>query len=645
MSSEPSIQSLPIGLPLSTGRGLRDQEIQLLRETAIAISGELDLEKTFSTIAEHARQLLHAETLLIPILDEDCARYTYRAGSGLHAAEVVGESLPLECGVCGWVWKHKKAWWRGVLDELSASERNQWEKEAGTLIMVPLVGKQHFLGGIAGINKTGGREFSERDLYLLEVFAAQATIAIENAMAFEQLSRAQAESELLQEQLQQLNKDLIQANRELENLALYDQLTQLPNGSLFRDRLRQNMSQAKKRATPVSLLLIDLDHFKEINDTHGHEVGDELIQQVGARLTTVMKSSETLARLGGDEFAMVINHSDETAVRYSARKILKSLEPAFVIEGREFIISASLGIACFPQHGENVSMLMRHADAAMYRAKRTKSRFCVFDTKEDQAADDNVLHTGDVRQAFEQQAFELYYQPQIDLVTRRITGVEALSRWNHPQRGFIRPDIFISLLEQAGLMHQFTHWVMQTAFWQCTQWRRQGYRLDISLNVTVQDLLDPEFLDRIDDLLQQYDVADQITLELTENLFLSDYQRVEKIMHALRERKFSMSIDDFGTGHSSLSRLKRLPVSEIKIDRSFVSQMDTDEDDAVIVQSTIELAHNLGLTVVAEGVENQQVLHRLARLRCDMAQGFHIGKPMPAAELAAVLKKIDHSSC
>ena len=258
----------------------RKHEIELLRETASAVGSELDLDKVFSLIVDRARELIGAETVLLPLLNPGCDEYTYRAGSGANVQEIVGESLPLDFGVCGWVWKHKRPWWRGVLSELSEQEKNLWEKEAGTLLLVPLVGRQHFLGGIAGINKSGGGEFTENDLQLLELFAGQAAIAIENAMAMERVGQAKREAEEAQGELKRVNKRLSAVNQELEYLSLYDNLTGLPNRSLFRDRIRKEIEQ--HGGAGLALLIIDIDRFQEINDSLGHEAGDELLRVVGA---------------------------------------------------------------------------------------------------------------------------------------------------------------------------------------------------------------------------------------------------------------------------------------------------------------------------------------------------------------------------
>ena len=285
----------------------RETEIALLSETAQVVNSELDLKTVFQLVTQRAQALIQAETVLIPLLDEDCQHYTYRAGFGKNTEEIVGESLPLDFGVCGWVWRHKRPWWRGVLDELNDEEKNKWEKEAGTLILVPLFGKRHFLGGIVGINKIGGGDFSKRDLDLLTLFASQVSIAIENATFFEEINRAKKQAEVYQQELQALNADLERrvhgrtaelaaANIKLKALALHDTLTGLPNRALIHDRLKYSIARAKRESQPLSIMMLDLDRFKEINDTLGHHIGDQFLIAIADRLRAVLRETDTVGR-------------------------------------------------------------------------------------------------------------------------------------------------------------------------------------------------------------------------------------------------------------------------------------------------------------------------------------------------------------
>ena len=367
----------------------RELEITMLRETAEAMSGELGLENIFQVVADHARRNILAETVLIPVLDENLARYTYRAGCGKNADEIVGQTLSLDTGVCGWVWRHKRPWWRGVLDELDEAERNRWEKEAGSIILVPLIGKHRILGGIAGLNKIGGEDFTRRDLDLLTLFANQVSFAIENTQLFDQLKLAKARVEEYQKELQTLNVELerriaqrtstlANAVKELKHLALHDTLTDLPNRSLVEDRLQQGIYNAKREKNVLSFVMLDLDHFKEVNDRHGHDAGDSLLRLAALRLRQVLRMSDTAGRLGGDEFALVLPSTDAAGAEKVAEKLLKVMEPPFKLGDKAISAPCSIGIAAYPEHGEDVDTLCRRADMAMYAAKRDGQRYAVY---------------------------------------------------------------------------------------------------------------------------------------------------------------------------------------------------------------------------------------------------------------------------
>lgn len=641
MVSEKPTAMNPVGRLINLEDELhnREREIELLKETAAAVGSELDMGTLLQLIAERARELIQAETLLIPILDDACQTYTYRAGSGRNAAEIIGEALPLDFGVCGWVWRKKRAWWRGALDELDAQERNRWEREAGTLILVPLVGKEHFLGGLAGINKITGDDFSHRDLNLLTLFASQVSVAIENAMAYAELALAKTTAEAYQNELRRLNTHLTATNKELEYLALYDQLTGLPNRSLIQDRLQQALRMAQRAQQSLAVMLIDLDLFKQVNDTLGHEAGDQLLKEVGRRFSSQLRHSDTVGRLGGDEFAVIAPSADTEAATSLARNLLAALEPEFEVNGTRFSVAASIGIAVYPTHGNDVSGLFRHADAAMYIAKRTRFGYSIYDASEEFSTPGRLALTGDLRQALANREFELYYQPKIDLNTGMLVGVEALSRWPHPHMGFVSPDEFIPIMEQTGLIRSHSLWAIERALHQVSCWQKNGLTLSVAVNLSMHSLLDPQFPGQLLALLNRFaDASLNLILEITESVFLSEHVTVRDALLQLRKQGVQFSIDDFGTGYSSLSRLRKLPVSELKIDRSFVKDMLKNNDDAVIVRSTVDLAHNLGLFVIAEGVESEASLMLLREMGCDLAQGDFISRSLPADEFALFLE-------
>ncbi len=618
---------------------LRESEIELLKETVTAVGSELDLNTVFQLVAERARELIQAETLLIPVLDDNTEQYTYRAGAGINADEIVGQSLPLDFGVCGWVWRHKRAWWRGVLDDLEPIERNRWESEAGTLILVPMVGRGQFLGGLAGINKIGGGDFTRLDLNLLSLFAGHVSIAIENAIAYAALKEAKLHAEAYQVELRQLNNDLTNINNELEHQALYDQLTQLPNRTLLQDRLKQALFVSERETKKVAVLMVDLDRFKEVNDSLGHEAGDQLLIQVAARFSGALRHSDTVGRLGGDEFAVIIPNADSELASHLASSLLQALDTEFEINGMRLSVSASIGISVYPLHGMDVGTLLKHADIAMYAAKRTRYGYAIYDADADEHQPGRLTLVGDLRQALINRELELYYQPKIDLRTGALYGAEALARWPHSKRGFVPPDEFIPIMEQTGLIRPFTIWAIEHALQQCALWHAENLDLTVAVNLSMESLLDSQFPVQLVALLKRSKTPPScLILEITESVFLSEHARVCSVLSLLREQGVQFSIDDFGTGHSSLSRLKKLPVSELKIDRSFVMDMEHDRDDAVIVRSTVDLAHNLGLAVIAEGVETEATLNLLRNMGCDMAQGYYIGRPLPADEFARFLE-------
>jgi len=616
----------------------REYEIQLLTETTQAIGSQLELEKVFAIIAQRARELVNAETLLIPILNKEFTEYTYRAGDGANIDEIIGERLPLDFGVCGWVWRNRKPWWRGVLEELSEEERNKWENEAGTLIMVPLMGRHSFLGGLSGINKIGGGEFTQNDLHILELFAGQVAIAIENAMAMEKLDEARQVSEAYQTELKSLNKRLVSVNHELEHLTLYDQLTGLPNRLLFRDRLQQDINIASQQNLFITIMIIDIDRFQEINEALGHEEGDKLLKEVSNRFIRTLGSKDTLARLGGDEFAvLMVNGSNDMAIE-QAQVFLDILEEPVQLSKESVSVSARIGITQYPEHGDDVQSLLKHMDAAIIAAKRSTESIHVYQADKDDTSGRLALYQS-IRQAFEQSEFLLYYQPKIELVSGIMIGVEALARWPDHNDGYVPTEMFISVMEQTGLINEFSYWALDTAMTQRVEWLLEGIDLKVSVNIPVTMVLENGFVSRMQSLQQQHNNVGGIILEITENIFFSDYDRLSRLMNDLQDLGYSFSIDDFGTGHSSLSRLRQLPVSEIKIDKSFVMDMLGNKDDEMIVKSTIELAHNLGIRICAEGVESTDVMQQLNNWRCDIIQGYYISKAMPATEVKSFIKK------
>ena len=418
--------------------------------------------------------------------------------------------------------------------------------------------------------------------------------------------------------------------------ALHDALTNLPNRRLFRDRVHQAVLLGRRTDVPVAVMILDLDRFKEVNDTLGHHIGDLLLQQVAARLQSTLREGDTIARLGGDEFAVLLpTVADETAVLQVADKIVQVLDEPFSLKGWTFDIDASIGIALFPEHGQSVDALLQRADVAMYLAKENRGGYELYRADRDRHSPRRLALLGELRRGIEDRHLLLHYQPKADMRTGGVRGVEALVRWVHPEHGVIPPDEFIPLAEHTGLIRTLTLFVLDEALAQCRLWQDQGLQLGVAVNLSVRNLYDPSFADEVGELLDRHRIAPELLeLEITESVIMADPLRAMSVLGLLSALGVGLSLDDFGVGYSSLAYLKRLPVTEIKIDKSFVMNITSDESDALIVRSTIGLARSLGLRTVAEGVETEESWARLVALGCDVAQGFYLCRPKPADELA-----------
>ena len=417
-----------------------------------------------------------------------------------------------------------------------------------------------------------------------------------------------------------------------EHLALHDALTDLPNRTLFSDRVEQAIALAERHQTTGAILVLDVDHFKDVNDTLGHHAGDRLLRDAAGRLGAVVRSSDTVARLGGDEFAVLLNDvTDVDGATKVAEEIRAALAVPVELEGIDVEVEPSIGIVLFPEHGSTPDDLLQRADVAMYEAKREKTRFSVYSATRDEHTPRRLALLSEMRRALEQQELVLHYQPIVDIGTGSVSGAEALARWQHPVHGLVPPGEFIPLAERTGLIRELTLYVLEAGLAQLQAWRRDGIDLTLSVNLSARNLLDRSLAATVARLLEAYDVpAHRLQLELTENTIMRDPTRSLGVLSELRDLGVRLAVDDFGTGYSSLSYLKHLPVTELKIDRSFVMQMTTDESDARIVQSTIDLSRNLGLRVVAEGVEDGETLSRLGEIGCHDAQGFYLSRPLPA---------------
>jgi diguanylate cyclase (GGDEF)-like protein len=449
----------------------------------------------------------------------------------------------------------------------------------------------------------------------LTLLAAQASAALANALRYEE-GRAFEER--------------------LAHQATHDALTGLPNRTLLRDRARSALARSRRNSTLVAVMFIDLDRFKEINDVLGHATGDALLQEVSARVLAHLRPEDTCARVGGDEFVVVSgDHADDRSILDLAQRLRSAVLAPFDVDGLSLDVEASIGLAWSPVHGDDVDALLRRADVAMYAAKHRREGIVVYTDADDRLTPVHLTTLGDLRRAVETEGQLItHFQPIIQLTDGQLASVEALVRWQHPVRGLVPPDDFIPVAEGTSVIHQITDHVLQLALGSLRHWQGRGLGLQLAVNLSARTLLDVSFSQRLVSLLERNEIDPcSLRLEITESTLLADPTRAIATMHRLRDLGLRLSIDDFGTGYSSMSYLRSLPVDEIKIDRSFVTDMLRSARDGAVVHSVVDLAHSLGLHVVAEGVEDEATLQALAQVGCDLAQGFHVGRPMTATAL------------
>jgi diguanylate cyclase (GGDEF)-like protein len=421
---------------------------------------------------------------------------------------------------------------------------------------------------------------------------------------------------------------------ETEHQALHDSLTGLPNRLLFRDRVEQALLRAQRSGEGVAVMLIDLDRFKEVNDTLGHESGDLLLRELGGRLASVLRSSDTFARLGGDEFGVVAPGAEEATLVQVVERILAAIERPFILGGLELEVGASIGIALHPRDADDVATLVKRADIAMYVAKNSRSRYTFYEPERDESDANRLTIVSGLRAGIERDELVLHYQPKFDLTTGQIESAEALVRWEHPTRGLLQPAEFLATAAETGLMPSLTRWVLDSALAECRTWSERGRRLPVAVNVDVRSLLDDSFADEVALALTRAGVEPELLeLEMTEGTVMTEPEAVAGVAVRLRELGVKLALDDFGSGFSSLSYLQRLPFSELKIDGSFIAPLASDRTVKPIVRSIISLGRNLRLRVVAEGIETAEVLRAVRATKCPFGQGYELAVPLPADEL------------
>jgi diguanylate cyclase (GGDEF)-like protein len=476
-------------------------------------------------------------------------------------------------------------------------------------VAVPLRGKAGIVGALVVADRTGDlRTFDKDDVLLLETVANQASVALRNGELMGQLRHE----------------------------ALHDALTGLPN----REHLRRHLASAlddvaEGRADGAAVMILDLDDFKEVNETLGHQEGDRLLTEVGTRLSSAVGQAGTVVRLGGDEFAVLLpDTADESRVLRIGRRILQALEQPIALDGLEIEVTGSLGVALAPAHADDPAALLKRADIAMYDAKTSTRGLRLYEPELDTDHPRRITLVSELRSALQAGEIEVHVQPLLRISTGTVTGTEALARWSHPELGSVAPDYFIPIAERSGLIGLLTSRMLDRSLAACAEWRAAGNDLGVAVNLSARSLQDADLVEEVARLLRRHDVpADRLTLEVTESSVMADPPRAVALLHQLRDLGVRLSVDDFGTGYSSLSYLKRLPVHEVKIDRSFVAGLTEQGEDMVIVRAIIDLGHHLGLEVVAEGVEDQATWDLLAAMGCDLVQGWHLARPMPTAEL------------
>jgi diguanylate cyclase (GGDEF)-like protein len=601
-----------------TGQREKNQSLQALYESSRMLHRTMDSEQAIEEILRKARTMFKAdiaEMTLFAAKPEDVHVRATLGPSGLRVTRMN------ELEACDWLAS------RVALDDAShvishaAGDKQLDDGMRRANLRDAMATSLHGNEGVIGTLMVANRlsdvsTFKSKDVKLLETMANNVSAALENIRLADRL-RSEA------------------AERRYQ--ALHDSLTGLPNRALFHERINSNIHNARQTGRYVAVLLIDLDGFREVNDTLGHHNGDLLLQQVATRLQDALRPEDVVARLGGDEFAVclpALNGADEAIE--TAHDILTRVEQVFVVDGIAVEVRASIGVTVSPPHGQDSNLLMQRADVAMYVAKDGHSGCEMYAAEKDRYSERRLSLAAELRQAIEAGEIDVYYQPKARLSDGGVFGAEALARWTHPQRGPVRPDEFIPIAEQTGLVKPLTLYVLDNVLRQVAEWSAKGLDISVSVNLSARSLLDLELPDQVLQLLERWSVAPRrLVLEITESFIMSDPLRAKAVVDRLSEIGVVLAIDDFGTGYSSLAYLKRLPIDELKVDRSFVSDMLTDENDAVIVRSTIELGHNLGLSVVAEGVESFDQWAELASLGCDVAQGYYLSPAVPAGELEA----------
>lgn len=596
--------------------------LQQLYEFTRSIARSPRAETSMQDMLERVRSLVRAEIAEVTVLTGDggnVVSITLGPDDGFSSVEHPAD-------------EDVQSMWSRILsgDGAVLMPRNTRDESARTFLreqglrdcmIVPLHDNASAIGNLTAADRLGEvSTFDEEDLRLFATLGNHLATSLANGRLIDRL-RAEA--------------------AEKEHQAHHDALTGLANRTLFHKRVYEAILKAPRTGRRVGVMLMDLDRFKEINDTLGHHNGDILLQEVAVRLSDSLSSDATIARLGGDEFAILLD--DVSSVDGAVAKadcMLEALRKPFELDHLSLDIAASIGVALYPDHGDVAETLLQRADVAMYAAKAASIGVELYSPQHDQYSPRRLALIGDLRRAIERSELVLHYQPKVDLRTGRVVGVEALVRWRHPRFGFLNPEEFLGIAEQTGLIHQLTTYVLRAGLEECRAWHDRGLQFGVSINISARNLVDVSLPNHVAGLLADAGLdASLLTLEIVETSIMADPNRTIAVLQELNAMGVRLSVDDFGTGYSSLSYLKRLPVHEVKIDKSFVFSMTGDPSDAAIVSSIVDLGANLGLTVVAEGIEDAATATRLIELGCSIGQGYYLGRPLPAIHLQRWLNR------
>ena len=598
----------------------RNRTLEHLFQFTTEIGPAVEFDAVARVILERTEELLradraeivilpgeeHAETIRVAMVDGEVTRTDdprIVVTDEIWGAVAAGESL--------WLPRDRRG---------PAAHRALADIGADEAIVHPLRHGDDVIGALVAIDRAGEvLEFDDHDVRLLKALSAHAAVALEKGRLVE----------ILRTELE-----------EKRHRALHDVLTGLPNRLYFEEHVEEVI--AGRRGDRAAVMLMDLNRFKEVNDTLGHGVGDALLRAIAGRLGHASRSGDVVARLGGDEFGILVTDiADEAEAIAVARRLMQQFEAPFVIDGRSLTVGASIGIAMYPDDGTSTAVLVQRSDVAMYVAKANGQRWDRYDAAFDRNSPQRLILGGDLAHAIEFDELTVHFQPKVSVTDQSLVGAEALVRWRHPERGLVGPDEFIDLAEERNLSGPLARFVLGRALAECARWHDEGIHIGVAVNCSVSNLLDPSFAEDVEVMLAMAAVPPaSLTLEVTESMQVLENPKAVASLRRISDLGVQISVDDFGTGYSSLAYLRRLPIDEVKVDRSFVQHMLTHEDDAAIVGAIIELCRSLGMRVVAEGVETGEVWSALRRLGCDQAQGFWFSRPVPADEFDVVANRL-----